>query len=79
MAANMAGRESLWLVQARNLYGQDPTELIHLNSSQPTHDALTNQQTTFLYLQDYPFMSTVIIKELSTYWTTAILRRAVNI
>jgi hypothetical protein len=44
MAANMAGREALWLVQARNVYGKDPTELIHLSSSHPTHDALTNQQ-----------------------------------
>jgi hypothetical protein len=38
----MAGREAIWLVQARNIYGKDPTELIHLQSSKPLHLASTS-------------------------------------
>ena len=39
MAANMSGREAVWLVQARNTYGVDPIEMITLQSTQLTnHD-----------------------------------------
>jgi hypothetical protein len=44
MAANMAGREAIWLVQARNIYGGDPTELINLQSSQPLTNILHDNQ-----------------------------------
>jgi hypothetical protein len=53
----MAGREALWLVQARNIYGKDPIELIHLSSSHPTHDALTNQQTNSSGSLPYKFLA----------------------
>jgi hypothetical protein len=46
MAANMAGREALWLVQARNIYGRNPTECIGIDSSEP-EDYATKKQELF--------------------------------